>query len=234
MAESETPINRKALSRALNPPVTIRHFFQLKPSVQGSSSCSSVAIHDSNVVAVPPGRLICGVAGKRSASAGQSNKQRKLDFRVATPTTSECPIVIDDSSGGVCTESLSIAQQSGSSLQDTSAPPRSKKCKKSDTDKGTDTGKKSDTDKGTDTGKKSDTDKGTDTGKKSDTDKGTDTGKKSDTDKGTDTGKPARVGITTVCPVCGKELVMLTNLALNQHLDICLKSSSTTVGSMNL
>ena len=152
LVEPETPINRKALSRALNPPVTIRHFFQSKPSATREDLPHSQA--PSHVVQEPPGR-----GGKRLAP-GHSNKQRKLDFRVATPTTTESPIVIDDYGSSVCTESRQLAPQ-GDSVQDLLTP-KPKRCKET------------------------------------------------------------LKTVTTVCPVCAKELVMLSNLALNQHLDICL------------
>ncbi|KAL5473421.1 hypothetical protein EMCRGX_G027903 [Ephydatia muelleri] len=164
LVESETPINRKALSRALNPPITIQHFFQSKPSATPGSvdPCSQAP---SRMVQEPPGCLLGG--GKRLAP-GCSTKQRKLDFRTAAPTTQESPIVIDDYSGDdVRTESQQSTQQ-GDSVQDQVALPQPKKCKEM-----------------------------------------------------LEAGA-TRVGITTVCPVCAKELVMLSNLALNQHLDICL------------
>ena len=173
LVEPETAINRKALSRALNPPITIRHFFQPKPSgTEEILTSAPDGVHSiaSDVGTGPAERSVCG--GVKRSVVGQSNKQRKLDFRVAAPTTPDSPIVIDDYS--TCTEKPSM-QQRGSLQDPANLFPKLKKFKG-----------------------------------------------KSGTVVETNAAKPARVGITTVCPACGKELVMLTNLALNQHLDLCL------------
>lgn len=169
LVEPETPINRKALSRALNPPMTIQHFFQLKPPASSSTCVDGFQTQVPLGTALrPSGRLAPGT-GKRPTVAGQSNKQKKLEFRVTKPTTPQTPIVIDDKCDYVCTEDQKqLIQQQVGTVQDLLTTPQPKRCKET---------------------------------------------------SGTN---PTRVGITTVCPVCSKELVLLSNLALNQHLDVCL------------
>ena len=96
--EVQTPINKKALTKALTPPVSIKNFFQVKPKSEIDAKPDAASSTDS---------LPSDDKRKKGNTSGKMKPvQAKLldSFTAITPATSrDCPIVIEDGeSEGQC------------------------------------------------------------------------------------------------------------------------------------